>query len=317
MAITAAMKRSDFEGFLTPTESAPIFNDAQRISAFQQLFRRVPLGINGETIPVITSKPTANWVEEASAKPATSMGLGKLTITPKKLAAIYVMSAEVVRANPGGIQQLIRPALAEAFAAAFDYAVGHNLGGNGTGTGPFADYALSNADKSVTLGTTGKDSGGVHGDMVAAMKLLAADGKKLTGFAFGPEAEPTFWGATDTTGRPLYAELPLDQEAAVLSAAGQYPARPGLILNRPAWIGDGVSSDTIAGFAGDFTKGVWGAVGGITYKVSTEAPVTINGEMVSLFEHNLVAVLAEAEYGYVNADLDAFVKIAPASGDGA
>lgn len=312
MAITAAMQRSDFEGFLSPAESAPIFNDAQRISAFQQLFRRVPLGINGQTIPVVTSKPTANWVEEGGQKPATNMGLGKLTITPKKLAAIYVMSAEVVRANPGGIKELIRPALAEAFAAAFDYAVGHNLGGDGTGTGPFADHALANATKSVTLGSTGKEDGGVHGDMVAAMKLLTADRKKLTGFAFGPEVEPTFWGATDTTGRPLYAELPLDQEAALLSAAGSYPARPGMILNRSTWIGEGVSSETIAGFAGDFTKGVWGAVGGISYRVSTEAPVTINGQMVSLWENNLVAVLAEAEYGYVNADLDAFVKFAPA-----
>lgn len=310
MAITAATKRSDFEGFLSPAESAPIFNDAQRLSAFQRLFRKVPLGINGQTIPVITSKPTANWVEEGERKPATNMGLGKLNITPKKLAAIAVMSAEVVRANPGGINQLIRPALGEAFAIAFDYAVGYNLGGDGTGTGPFSTYALSNATKSVELGTTTQPNGGIHGDLVAAMKLLVDDGKKLTGFALGDVVEPKLWGAVDASGRPLYAELPLDQEAAILAQNGQNPARSGLLLNRPAWMGEGVANGTNVGFAGDFSKGAWGAVGGISYRVSTEATVTVNGELTSLWENNLVAVLAEAEYGYVNADLDAFVKLA-------
>lgn len=65
----------------------------------------------------------------------------------------------------------------------------------------------------------------------------------------------------------------------------------------------------VLGFAGDFTKGAWGAVGGINYRVSTEATVTINGSLVSLFENNLVAVLAEAEYGFVMADTEAFVRL--------
>jgi hypothetical protein len=41
--------------------------------------------------------------------------------------------------------------------------------------------------------------------------------------------------------------------------------------------------------------------------VSTEAAVTINGSLVSLFERNLVAILAEAEYGFVVNDVEAFV----------
>jgi hypothetical protein len=42
--------------------------------------------------------------------------------------------------------------------------------------------------------------------------------------------------------------------------------------------------------------------------VSTEATVTINGELVSLFENNLVAILAEAEYGWLVNDTAAFVE---------
>ena len=99
MAITAATQTSDFAGFIQPHEAAPIFNDAEKISVFQRLIRRVPLAASGETIPVITSKPVANWVGEGGQKPATSMGLGKLSMTPKKLAAIAVYSAEVIRAQ--------------------------------------------------------------------------------------------------------------------------------------------------------------------------------------------------------------------------
>ena len=92
MAITAPIKTSDFSGFLSPDQSAPIFNDAWKASVFQQLFRKVPLGINGQAIPVITGKPVANWVAEGAKKPATSMGLDKLVMEPKKLAAIAVLS---------------------------------------------------------------------------------------------------------------------------------------------------------------------------------------------------------------------------------
>jgi hypothetical protein len=49
-------------------------------------------------------------------------------------------------------------------------------------------------------------------------------------------------------------------------------------------------------------------VGGITYDVSTEATVTINGALTSLWEHNLLAVRAEAEYGWLCNDTAAYVE---------
>lgn len=311
MAITAATQTSDFAGFIQPHEAAPIFNDAEKISVFQRLIRRVPLAASGETIPVITSKPVANWVGEGGQKPATSMGLGKLSMTPKKLAAIAVYSAEVIRANPGNITGLIRPALAEAFAVAFDYAVGYNLGGDGTGTGPFDNY-LAETTKAIEVGTTTQANGGIHGDMVAALSLMVKDGKKLTGWALDDELEPKFWGAVDTSGRPLYVDLPLDQSAQVLQDGGISVARPGRLLNRPSAMGEGVGNGTNVGFFGDFTKAAWGAVGGISYRVSTEATVTINGALTSLWEHNLVAILAEAEYGFVMQDPAYFGKLTDA-----
>lgn len=300
MAITAATSTTDFDGFLSPAESAPIFDDARRQSVFQQLIPQTPLGINGQKVPVVTTKPTANWVGEGGKKPATNMGMDLLFIEPKKLAAIAVLSAEVVRANPGNINGQLRPYLAEAFSIAFDLAVGYDVGGDGTGTSPF-DNPLNATTKSVELGTTTQAGGGIHGDLVAGMKLLVDDGKKLTGFGIDDTLEPDLWGAVDANGRPLYTELPTD-------ATSQTIARPGRLLNRPSFMGEGVGNGTTKAFGGDFRKAAWGVVGGISYRVSTEATVTINGALTSLWENNLVAVLAEAEYGYVNSDVESFVK---------
>lgn len=312
MAITAATKTSDFDGFLNPNEAAPIFNEAQRQSVFQQLFRRVPLGINGESIPVVTSRPTANWVDEAGKKPATSMGLGLVPMVPKKLAAIAVMSAEVVRANPGNFTSQLRTELAGAFARAFDLAVAYNAGGDGTPAGGPFDYYLNDTSKRVTLGTATATAGGLHTDIVNGMKDLIADGRKLTGFALDDRVEPLLWGAVDSVGHPVYVNLPTDDVTQAI-------ARPGRLLGRPSFMGDGVGNGSVVAFGGDFTKGAWGAVGGISYRVSTEATVTINNNLVSLWEHNLVAVLAEAEYGFVLADEDAedFVAYEYEAGSGA
>ena len=311
MAITAPMKLSDFSGFIPPNEAAPIFDDAQYMSAAQSLFRRIPLGASGEAIPVITSKPTANWVEEGEKKPATNMGFDKINVVPKTLAAIAVMSSKVVRANPANVTQQIRRGLSEAFARAFDYAVFHDLGGDGTGTGPF-DVSLSQATKSVTVGTATQAKGGIHGDTVAALDLMVKDSKRLTDWALDDVLEPRFWGAVDATGRPLYVDLPFKEQAEVLAQDGLSVSRPGRLLNRQSAMADGVGNGTIQGFFGDFTKGAWGAVGGISYRISTEATVTINGELVSLFENNLVAVLAEAEYGFAVQSADYFGKLVTA-----
>jgi hypothetical protein len=62
----------------------------------------------------------------------------------------------------------------------------------------------------------------------------------------------------------------------------------------------------VVGYGGDWSQAAWGVVGGITYDVSTEATVTINGALTSLWEKNLVAIRAEAEYGWLVNDVDAF-----------
>lgn len=309
MAVTAATTLSGFSGFLNREQAGPIFERAAQMSVVQRLAREVPLGGNGVSIPVVTGRLTAGWVAEGAAKPASAGTMSLKTMDPKKLAVIAVVSAEVVRGNPGNYMNVIREQIAEAFAIGFDKAALYDQGPDGTaGAGPFSTYVNQTA-KSVEIGTTSQANGGIYGDIVAGLSLLVADGKRLTGFALDSEVEPLILGAVDANGRPIFVDLPTDDTSAAA-------ARPGRLLGRPSFMGDGVASDTAAeilAFGGDWTQAAWGTVGGISYDVSTEATVTINGAYVSLWENNLVAVRAEAEYGWLVNDTAAFVKFANAS----
>lgn len=300
MAITAAKKLADFTGFIKPELAGPIFNEAAKGSAAMSLIRKVPLGASGQAFPIVTSKPTANWTAEGAQKHTTEAGFGLVKMEPKKLTAIAVASQEVIRANPGGYSETLAGLLAEAFARAFDLAIFHNKGGDGNGTSPF-ETTLADTTKSVTLGAAAGTN--TYDDLVKAMSLnlQGPPKKQVTGFAFDTGFEIDLLNAKDTAGRPLFAEA---------AYTGAVPAlRSGSVLGRTTYMHENVGLDKTVGFAGDWSKCAWGTVGGITMDISTEATVTIGDQLVSLYENNLVAVRAEAEYGFAVADKDAFVKI--------
>ena len=300
MAITAATKLSDFSGFLNREQSAAIFEQAAKTSVVQQLAPRIQLGINGQSIPVVTGKVTAGWVAEGAQKPASKGSIALKTMDPKKIAAVAVVSAEVVRANPGGYMDLLRPQIAEAFATSFDAAALY-----GTNS-PFSTNLSTGSSTQEFTGTAPAFTA-VYDDLNAGLGTLVNAGKKLTGWAFDNRFEPVLNGSKDTSNRPLFVESPFTETAG--------PIRQGRLLGRNAYIGDGIYDATSKtyGFAGDWSQAAWGAVGGISYKVSTEATVTINGTLVSLFENNLVAILAEAEYGWLVNDPSSFVKFTNAA----
>lgn len=297
MAVTSATKLSDFSGFLNREQSAPIFEKAAQQSVVQRLGTQVELGITGKAIPVVTGKVQAGWVSEGAQKPASSGSIALKTMDPKKMAAIAVVSAEVVRANPGNYMNLIRPQIAEAFATTFDAAALH-----GTNT-PFSTYLDSGSSVVEFTGTTPAFTA-VYSDLNAVLSTLVNGGKKLTGWALDSRLEPVLNGTLDSAGRPIFNDGVATEQVG--------PVRAGRLFGRPAFIGDGVYGATgkVYGYAGDWSQVAWGAVGGISYKVSTEAAVTINGSLVSLFENNLVAVLAEAEFGFLVNDPASFVRLA-------
>lgn len=298
MAITAPTKLSDFSGALSREQSEAIFSKAAQQSVVQQVVPRVPLSYKGQSVPVVTGKISAGWVAEGAQKPASSGSVTLKNIDPKKLAAIAVVSAEVVRANPAGYMDLIRPQIAEAFAIAFDAAALH-----GTST-PFSTY-IDNGSSTQEFTGTAPAFTAVYDDLNAGLATLINADKDPSAFLFDRRMEPVLNGAKDSSGRPIFDVAPYTQGN----------ARRGSLLGYDTVVGKGVYAATpkIYGYLGDWSQAAWGAVGEITYKVSTEAAVTINGSLVSLFENNLVAILAEAEYGFLVNDPASFVKFTNAS----
>lgn len=287
---TKATMTNEFAGFLRPDQAQPIFDEAMKTSVVQSLARQIPVGVNGVEIPVTTGKPEAGWVAEAGLKPSTSTAIGIKTMKPHKLAAKTVVSAEVVRANPGGYVDIYKKQIGEAFALAFDKAA--LFGG-----GPF-DTHVAQTKKSVALGTS---TNGMYGDLVTGLDLLLKDKKKLNGFVFDTTSETLFLNQVDANKRPIF-ELNNVTEAPV-------PVTVGRLIGRSARLADNVADATskIVGFGGDWSKCAWGVTSGINFRLSTEAAVTLDGKLVSAFEHNLVVIIAEAEFGWLCADPEAFV----------
>lgn len=304
MAQANATATTDFSGFIQPERASAIFEMAAKRSVVQQLVPQIPLGAAGVEIPVVTGKVTAGWVAEGGQKPASEGSLSLKTITPKKIAAITVVSAEVVRANPGGYVDLFRPQIAEAFALAFDKAALHDAGPDDTGgAGPFSTY-IDQTTNTVEVGTGTT----IHNDFVSALSLVIADGYQIRGWAIDDLMEPMLLDELDGNNRPLYHEVITDDGVAY--------TRPGRILGRTSFMSDGVATangTSVVGYGGDWSQARWGVVGGISYDISTQATVTLGGSLVSLWENNLVALRAEAEYGFLVNNTNAFVKLTNAS----
>ncbi|AOZ62768.1 major capsid protein [Rhodococcus phage Yogi] len=294
---TQVAQTSDFAGFLDPVRSKPIFEEVARRSVLQQLARKIDMGPTGVTVPYWDGEVTASWTAEGGKKPLTKGGFDMFGITPSKITTIFAMSSEVVRANPEGYIETMKEKVAEAFAVAFD-----NAGFHGTNT-PFGAY-IDQTAKAVDLSPAvveGQPTPTTYDQLNNSLSLLVNDGKKLTGFLLDEKSEPIINGAVDKNGRPLFLDANYTETNDLM--------RRGRILSRPAMFASQVGTGTTLGYAGDWGKVLWGQIGGISYDVSDQATLTLDGELVSLWEHNLVAVRCEAEYALHVHDKDAFVKL--------
>lgn len=312
MAQSAATQLSGFSGFLTPEIAKPIFEKAYRTSVAQTLARQIPMGIAGVSVPVVTAKPTAAWVNEAGQKAASQGTLALKTMQPKKIAVLTAVSSEVLRADPGGYVEIFRDSVGEAIALAFDAAVFH-----GTNT-PFAGF-LDQAPNAVELGQHTSAEGGVWQDLNDVLRLLVKTGKELTGWALDNVTEPTLNGSVDANGRPIFVDLPpgADTNNPSSPASNAQTVRQGRLMGRPSAMARGVATanlTTVVGYGGDWSQAVWGQIGGITFDVTTQAAMTINGTLTSLWENNLVGVRAETEYGFLLNDAAAFCRLMNVTG---
>lgn len=296
MANYAATSDAMFAGELEPEKAKDYFAEAEKASIVQAVAQKIPMGPTGVSIPHWNGNVTADWVDEGAQKPITKGDFTKQSITPAKIATIFVASAEVVRANPHNYIETMRKKVAEAIALRFDEAV---LFGTAT---PFGNY-VNETTKEIGL------DGDAYGNLNTGLKLLSQDGRKWRSVLFDETAEPILNDARDDAGRPLFIDSPLELTET------NAPFRRGRVIGRNTILSDHLTNEgSPIGFMGDFNQVLWGQVGGLTYDVSDSASLDIssaqNGsQIVSLWQNNLVAVRVETEFAALVHDPEDFVRI--------
>lgn len=283
-----------------PTEvSSEIIQKTRESSAIMQLARQVVLPGRGLSIPVITSDPEANWVAETGKKPVSNPGLSTKTMTPYKLAVIVPFSDEFAR-DARGLYDALVERLPDALGKKYDQTV---FGGTTPGTG--FDVLSSCTAQSIDVDASG--NGGFYSALVAADVDIAAGGYDLNGFAFSPQARGEMLSSVDKDGRPIFINNV--SEGAIPRLLGQPVLySKGLYKAGSAASGATAAVPDLIGVAGDWTKALYGTVEGVKIDISTQATLTIGTSVVNLWEHNMFAVKAEIEVGFV-ADTYAFNRI--------
>ncbi|MFJ3289988.1 phage major capsid protein [Streptomyces sp. NPDC086669] len=310
MAHTDPIKLSDVSAtFLPPTLTGPIFEKSVEQSAVMSLSRRVPLSMSANTaVPVPLDVPTADWVEQAGRKPLGTGGMDIKQMTGKKIAVLIPVAMEVVQSNAAGLWTQLQSDLPTAFSRAFDRAAIHGKTMKGA-TGPFSDY-LTQTTKAVSLGTTTQAQGGIWGDFVKGMGDVVDDDWDYTGTVADHRLKTRLLGATDTTGRPILVDTTQPGTGAAL--AGTLVGEPiaysrsvsGKLRRQSGTVDSGLRA-----IGGDWSQTAYGVGMDITVRISREATyIDEDGGVHSAFQENLVLLLAEAYYGFVLGDAEAFVK---------
>lgn len=271
--------------------SSEIWANTLENSAVQARARKVALPAGGLTIPMIAGDPEAGWVNETDEKPVSDSKFASKVMTPYKLAVIELFSDEFRRDLPGLYAELVRR-LPYALGRKFDKAA---LGiENAPGTG---FDTLKDAPEIALDGTIKPFLGG--------LKSVAANQGVVDGWTLTEEARVDALNIADSMNRPLLVSD--------YSTAGSV----GTILGKPVSTTRAIEGSKIAGFAGEWSSAVWGAVEDIQIDINDRGSVSRGGEQINLWQRNMFAVRAEVEVGFVVRDPKRFVKFTSAGDAGA
>ena len=263
--------------------SSEIIQKVQEESAVMRLATQVTLPGNGLTIPVITSDPSAAWVDETDEKPVSNPGLSTKVMRGYKLAVIEPFSNQF-RRDYGTLYNALIARLPRILAAKFDNTV---FGGTQAPGSDFDTFASITAQDIST---------NPYNALVAAVTDVAEHGGDLNGFALSPKAKGILLSATDDNGRPLFINSVAEGAIPQILGSPTYSSRGAYIQGTP----------DVVGFAGDWSKALYGVVEGVDISFSSDATLTLaDNSVINLFQRNMFAVRAEIEIGF-RADLDVF-----------
>lgn len=275
-------------------------SDSRKYSWVQQLGTQVQFGLAGGRYLNINDISGGFVAAEGGRKPIANPDTVKGDIAVREWAVVVPVPLRLFRANPDGAIEKIQQKMPEAFARAFD-----DLATTGAGIG--GQSSLADVPATVSLGTATAANGGVWADFNSGLTTLVHNDKELTGTVLDTFVEPVVNGAVDLQGRPLFVDTPVGPETNAVLRQGRLLGRQSQFVKR---LRSGTGATRIVGYMGDWSRLLWGTVGGIDYYVSRDGSYVDNdGTTHSAVQENLILFRAEALLGVQVADTGAFVKV--------
>lgn len=302
--------------------SLKVMVDSRQYSIIQLLAERAEVSDSGAYVQIFDSQVAGGWVGgvsdaiaanqvEGGRKPVNEQTVTSQTMALYEWATIIPISNRVIRANPDGILTHIENGAYAALNRDFDSLAFGGVIGLGTSVADSMAAVTNSTDLQVgsAVGVeplyTGVNKGTWTG-LNNGLKLLADTDKEWGASVWDNRTEVIFNTDVDGNGRPLYVDaLP----------GSRVGPRPGNVLGRPSDFAKKVNTKTgalaaadVVGYAGDWTRAVWGIDGQIRFDVSNEASFVQGGVTVSAFQNNLTLFRVEARVGFKLLDPAAFVK---------
>ena len=281
--------------------SQEIMQKLQEQSVVMRLARQVTLPGRGQTIPVITSDPTAAWVAETDEKPVSNPGLSTKLMDTYTLSVLVPFSNQF-RRDARALYDALVERLPGSLAVLFDQTVVGKVAKPGANFDNFAGCTAQSLIASV--GHTAYDG------LVAAFTDIAEAGFALNGFALSPTAQGILLGAADSDGRPLFINSTADGVPSRILGAPTFSGR-GVYSAGTAAAGSSSGTPAVIGVAGDWSQAMYGTVEGVQVAFSDQATLTSGTTTINLFQRNMFALRCEVEVGF-RANTDAFNILAGA-----
>jgi HK97 family phage major capsid protein/HK97 family phage prohead protease len=270
-------------------------------------FRRVPF-----RTPLITQSATttAYWVGEGQAKPLSKAGFTRTVLLPYKCAALTAATMEVLRDSSPSAETILREDIAKSVAAKLDADFLDPQKGLEANVSP---ASISNGVTPIV--SSGRDADSIRADLVSVFASYISANNTPSGAA---------WVMSAITALQL---------SLITNALGQ-PEFPGMTMTGGRLQGLPVITSEYLGHTTDSpTEGrdvflvnagdiYFGDDGGIDVRMSTEASLemedgpanasapTLSGQsLVSMFQTNSVAFLAERTVGWARRRTEAVVQL--------
>lgn len=296
--MTFTLQQSAKDGLLPKEMAGEIFQRVTETSAIAKIAGRTDMSIQGSRFLIDTGKVEADVVKEGAAKPVSDFSLSYVETTPLKAAVIVDWTKEFRLANPAGVMDRIQEKLVEAINEQIDAAVLYGKSVKSQASIPNVTF-LNQTKNRVVLGTAKKPEGGLTADIFAGYDAVLNGGNDFTGFVADPRLRSQLFSATDVNGRPVYQTTP-DLRDSMGSLLGLPVSYAKSVSGRYGRAG----ADTgVRAFGGDFQNNLkFGFIEDISIRMSDQATV----DNVSLWQTNKEAALAEAIFGFVIKDVNAF-----------